>query len=68
MQDSDGSEIEADWVELSEEELTKSDCILIITDHSNIDYEKVVDQASIVVDTRNATKNVKSGRSKIILI
>jgi hypothetical protein len=28
----------------------------------------VVDQASIVVDTRNATKNVKSGRSKIILI
>lgn len=68
MQESDGSEIEADWVELSEEEITKSDCVLIITDHSNIDYEKVVDQASIVVDTRNATKNVKSGRSKIILI
>lgn len=64
-----GSEtIEADWVELSEEELRKSDLVLIITDHSNIDYEMVVKESNIVVDTRNATKNVMSGRNKIILI
>jgi UDP-N-acetyl-D-glucosamine dehydrogenase len=68
MHNPDGSAIEADWVELSEEELRKSDCVLIITDHSNIDYEMVVNESSIVVDTRNATKNVMSGREKIILI
>jgi UDP-N-acetyl-D-glucosamine dehydrogenase len=60
--------IEADWVELSEEELRKSDLVLIITDHSNIDYEMVVKESNIVVDTRNATKNVISGRDKIHLI
>jgi UDP-N-acetyl-D-glucosamine dehydrogenase len=65
---SDGAVIEADWVELSEEELRKSDLVLIITDHSNIDYEMVVNESNIVVDTRNATKNVMSGRDKIILI
>ncbi len=68
MHGSDGSTIEADWVELSGEELRKSDCVLIITDHSNIDYEMVVNESSIVIDTRNATKNVMSGRDKIILI
>lgn len=68
MQDSDGLKIQADWVDLSNEELNKSDCIVIITDHSNIDYENVVNHASIIVDTRNATKNVKLDRSKIILI
>jgi UDP-N-acetyl-D-glucosamine dehydrogenase len=68
MPGSDGKAIEADWVELSEEELRKSDCVLIITDHSNIDYEMVVNESNIVVDTRNATKNVMSGRDKIILI
>lgn len=68
MQDSDGLKIQADWVDLSEEALKKSDCIVITTDHSNIDYENVVNHASIIVDTRNATKNVKLDRSKIILI
>jgi UDP-N-acetyl-D-glucosamine dehydrogenase len=65
---SDGVAIKADWVELSEEELRKSDLVLIITDHSNIDYDMVVNESSIVVDTRNATKNVMSEREKIILI
>lgn len=68
MPGSDGKAIEADWVELSKEELRKSDLVLIITDHSNIDYEMVVKESNIVVDTRNATKNVMSERNKIILI
>ena len=55
-------------VELTEQELAGSDCVLIITDHSHIDYEKVVSAARIVVDTRNATRDVKAGREKIILI
>jgi UDP-N-acetyl-D-glucosamine dehydrogenase len=41
-------------VELSDEELKSADCILIVTNHSNIDYRRVVDLAPLVVDTRNA--------------
>jgi UDP-N-acetyl-D-glucosamine dehydrogenase len=31
------------------------DCVVIVTDHSSIDYEQLVDQATLVVDLRNAT-------------
>ena len=39
--------------------------MLIATDHSAYDYEFIVRHAPLVVDTRNATKNVKQGREKI---
>ena len=31
------------------------DCVVIATDHRSIDYEQLVDDASLVVDLRNAT-------------
>jgi len=31
------------------------DCVVIVTDHSSIDYEALVDEAKLVVDLRNAT-------------
>ena len=31
------------------------DCVVIATDHSSIDYEQLVDDASLIVDLRNAT-------------
>ena len=43
-------------VKLIEQELAGSDCVLIITNHSQIDYEQVVSAARVVVDTRNATR------------
>ena len=39
---------------LTAETLAATDCVLIVTDHSNIDYEMVRKHASLVVDTRNA--------------
>ena len=36
------------------------DCVLIVTDHTDYDYKKIVDEAKLVVDTRNATKGIKS--------
>ncbi len=39
-------------------ELAKSDCVAIITDHSNVDYEAVLRKAKLVVDTRNALRGV----------
>jgi UDP-N-acetyl-D-glucosamine dehydrogenase len=42
-------------VELSDLELSGADAVVIITDHSSIDYQRVVDLSRVVVDTRNAT-------------
>jgi UDP-N-acetyl-D-glucosamine dehydrogenase len=36
------------------------DCVLIVTNHSCYDYEKIVSEAQLVVDTRNATRGIKS--------
>jgi UDP-N-acetyl-D-glucosamine dehydrogenase len=51
---------------LSAKMLKGYDIVLISTDHSCYDYKWIVKNAKMVVDTRNATANVKSGRSKII--
>ena len=45
--------------------LASQDCVLIATDHSAYDYEFIVRHAPLVIDTRNATKNVRTGREKI---
>jgi UDP-N-acetyl-D-glucosamine dehydrogenase len=50
---------------LTAEFLASRDCVLIVTDHSAFDYEFIVRHAPLVVDTRNATKNVRDGREKI---
>jgi UDP-N-acetyl-D-glucosamine dehydrogenase len=42
-------------VELTDDELRSADAVVIITDHSSIDYQRVVDLSRVVVDTRNAT-------------
>ena len=36
-------------------EPSKFDCVVIVTDHSALDYDRLVDEASLVVDLRNAT-------------
>ena len=53
-------------INLTPETIKKYDAVLISTDHSSIDYDKLVRHAPLVVDTRNATKNVTHGREKII--
>src|SRR6201997_929883 len=40
------------------EDVDKYDCVLIVTDHSDYDYRWIVQHASLVVDTRNATKGI----------
>ncbi len=51
---------------LNEDVLKGQDLVLITTDHSSIDYQWVVDHASTIVDTRNATRRVTRGREKIV--
>jgi len=51
---------------LTEALLRKMDLVMIITDHSQYDYQWIVTNAPLIVDTRNATKGVRSAMGKII--
>jgi UDP-N-acetyl-D-glucosamine dehydrogenase len=42
------------------ENLGQYDCVLIVTDHSDYDYKKIVSEAQLVVDSRNATRGIRS--------
>jgi len=55
-------------VDLTDEEIQAADCLIIVTDHSQVDYQHVVDLAPLVVDTRNALNgDVRRGsRARII--
>lgn len=52
--------------ELSIETIAKQDCVVILTDHSDYDFNEIVANARLVVDTRNATKNLQNCRDRII--
>jgi UDP-N-acetyl-D-glucosamine dehydrogenase len=41
-------------IELSDDELKTADCVIIVTDHSDVDYQRVCSLAPLIVDTRNA--------------
>ncbi len=47
-------------VELSELELAESDCVVIVTAHMCYDWEWVVANSKLVVDTRGVTRNIKA--------
>ena len=51
--------------EMTAEYLAGLDCALIATDHTAFDYDFLVQHSQLVVDTRNATKQVAQGRDKI---
>jgi len=53
-------------VELTPQTIAAYDCVLIATDHTSYDYEVIVKNAKLVVDTRNATRRVKVGREKVV--
>jgi len=59
-------DFQLDSVPLTAEELGKADAVVIVTDHTAVDYDLVVRNSRLVVDTRNATRAVREGREKIV--
>jgi len=57
---------ERSGVPLSADVLAAADAVVIVTDHSGVDYQFVVDHASVVVDTRNATQKTTSSKARIV--
>jgi UDP-N-acetyl-D-glucosamine dehydrogenase len=55
-------------VPLTSEAIRSADCVVILTDHTSIDWELIVENAKIIVDTRNATKSVRNGATNVVLL
>ena len=63
-----GSGESLESVPLTDEELRSSDCVIIVTDHSEIDYSRVCSLTSVIVDTRNALNGQLRRESKARVI
>ncbi len=53
-------------VDLTDKEISAADAVVIVTDHSAVDYQRVVDLGQVIVDTRNATARLKKGKGRIV--
>jgi hypothetical protein len=51
---------------LSTAEIGKHDCVIILTDHTAYDIRQIVAASKLVVDTRNATKELHEYKDRII--
>ncbi len=58
-------DLKLESVELDPAKLAEYDCVLIATAHTAYDYDFIVEHAQLVLDTRNATKNVTRHRDRI---
>jgi UDP-N-acetyl-D-glucosamine dehydrogenase len=54
--------------ELTDELIAESDCVIICTEHSSVDYSRVCELAGLIVDTRNALSAETRGGSKATIV
>jgi UDP-N-acetyl-D-glucosamine dehydrogenase len=59
--------IDLKCVKFDSKNLKSFDCVVVTTDHSNVDYQFMAKNSKLIVDTRNALNNVKN-RANIILL
>jgi UDP-N-acetyl-D-glucosamine dehydrogenase len=52
-------------VALTDDALRESDCVVIVSGHSCYDYQRIAENASIIVDTCNATAAVDNPRAVV---
>jgi UDP-N-acetyl-D-glucosamine dehydrogenase len=60
----DQSDLSLSSIELSDDAISSQDLVIITTAHTGVDYERVVKQATLVFDTRNATNGIESSKVK----
>jgi UDP-N-acetyl-D-glucosamine dehydrogenase len=53
-------------VEPTDQAVMDADCVLILTDHAEFDYDRIVQKASLVFDARNATSTVPAPEGRVI--
>ncbi len=65
--------IQVDGKKLKSRKLTPAllesmDIVVITTDHSSYDYDMIVRHSKVVIDTRNATKNVRGRKGHVTVL
>ncbi|MBI4638178.1 MAG: nucleotide sugar dehydrogenase [Candidatus Rokubacteria bacterium] len=55
-------------VEPTDERLAGADCVLILTDHAEFDYHRIVAVAALVVDTRGATYEIQAPAGRVVTL
>ncbi|MFV1980440.1 MAG: nucleotide sugar dehydrogenase [Rhodothermia bacterium] len=63
-----GSKVKLESISLTEEAIRSYDVVVIGTDHSGFKYSEIAEQASVLIDTRNALGHVPHSRDKIRLL
>ena len=53
-------------VEVTDELLSSADCVLLATDHSCYNYQRIVDNTSLLFDARGATRKI--GSNNIVML
>ena len=53
-------------IQLSAGTIQSQDCIIILTDHTDYDFRSLLQSAKLVIDTRNATKDLPEFKDRII--
>ena len=53
-------------IELDYDKLSTYDAVVIVTDHSCYEWNKIVANSKLIIDTRNVTKGIKGAKSKVI--
>ena len=62
----DGNTLKA--VDLTDRQLAGADCVVILTDHAEFDYRHIIETASLVVDTRNATWGIPAPADRVVTL
>ncbi len=55
-------------VDLTADLLRAVDCVVVVTDHSSIDWQLIADEAALVMDTRNALKHTTASKARVVLL
>ena len=64
----DVEDVHMESISLTDEAIQSADCVVITTGHKSYDWNWVVDNAALIVDTRNVTKGVPHGSDKVVTL
>jgi UDP-N-acetyl-D-glucosamine dehydrogenase len=53
-------------VDLTPEILAATDAVVVVTDHKKVDYQLVMDNATLIVDSRNVTRNLVRTKARVV--
>jgi UDP-N-acetyl-D-glucosamine dehydrogenase len=53
-------------VALDAKMLNTMDAVVVVTDHTNVDYQLVMDHSSIIVDSRNVTRKLVKTKARVV--